>query len=170
MVCIGKNNLEKMFPDFKEDIQQQGIDLRIGKIYGRVVDSNKVYGSVNNEKKLPEIVELPVTKEGTYKLKPNSSYIVEIDRQISIPAGVYQHYKPRYTLIRCDVDLKTAIGDAGFTGTLQFGLTTGELPVTFGRNERIAQAITETTDGSEELYNGFYQEQKGQKKLDDYDE
>ena len=32
MTVVGHDNLVELFPDFKEDIQENGMDLRLGKL------------------------------------------------------------------------------------------------------------------------------------------
>lgn len=161
-MIVGRENLIEMFPDFENDIAENGIDLRVGKIY-RIIDES-IKGSINDEKMLPEMEEI-VTQSvsyydvnNVYILNNNDYYIVEIDRPIHIPDGYCQLYKIRSTFARCGLLLISAVGDNDFNGTLRLGLknlSNGDIYI--GRNERIIQALTIANDGTASNYEGDYQ-------------
>lgn len=165
IMIVGKNNLIKLFPDFKEDIAENGIDLRVGKIYK--LSNVFVRGSVDDKKMLPDMEELKITNDipreiyDIYILNNKDYYIVEIDRPIHIPDGYCQIYKIRSTFARCGLQLISAVGDNDFNGTLRLGLknlTNSDIYI--GKNERIIQALTIKNDGTASSYDGDYQNDK----------
>ncbi|MEG3224525.1 MAG: deoxyuridine 5'-triphosphate nucleotidohydrolase [Methanobacteriales archaeon Met13] len=150
---IGEQELNNLFPNFKELIQPAGIDLRVDEIFRQVGPGSLI----DDEKKLPE---LELLKTPIYTLKPKTAYIVTVDRKIKIPKGYSMLYIPRSTLLRSFITIHTALGDPGFYGTLQFLLVNqGKYDYTIKKGERIAQGVVFAVEGSGE-YKGSYQEKE----------
>ena len=161
MTIIGQGNLKKLFPDFKDDVAENGIDLRVGKLYIiNKKESNKQgkVGCINDEKLPPDYAEIKKEGKDYYTLEPKNFYFIRIDRPIHIPKGYIQQYYLRSTFSRCGIILTDAIGDSDFQGTLMLGVyNSGPVQVHMGFNERVIQAVTLKTDGTETSYNGAYQ-------------
>lgn len=157
-MIIGRKKLIEMFPNFAKDVQQNGIDLRVGSI--RKIIKTEDIGCVRDNKMLPmyEEVDLDLA-DGYYRLKPKTYYNVVIDRDIEIPNGYTQLYYIRSTFTRCGLLLLSSVGDNGFKGRLMMGLyNVSDSDILIGNNERIIQAITFENDGTASLYDGTYQE------------
>lgn len=153
---IGKGELLKLFPNFKEDIGGNGIDLRVGTI-SLIVQDDKMMGCVNDEKYSPTYHMLTPKNDEYYELLPHNFYFVVCDREIYIPKGYCQTYLLRSTFARCGLFLTSAVGDDGFKGTLMMGLyNASPQSIYVGKNERIIQALTWKTDNTSESYNGIY--------------
>lgn len=162
-MIVGRENLIKMFPDFKDDVAENGIDLRVGELYE--IDENQDFkiGCVDDEKYLPKLNKIECNGFGTYYiLEPQKYYFVEVDRDIHIPDGYTQTYAIRSTFARCGLLLISAIGDNNFNGRLMMGLynTNKKVPIHIGKNERIIQAVTYQNDGTASNYEGSYQNNK----------
>jgi len=168
-MIIGEKNLKKLFPNFEKDIDGNGIDLRVGKLYENI-ETNKVVGCIDDEKYLPKLKEVGLEFSGMplipntelseyYRLKPLTYYTIEIDREIYIPHTYTQMYEIRSTFARCGLILSKGVGDDGFNGTLRFGLFNATRNYVYiGKNERIVQAITFKNDGTTSYYDGSYQD------------
>ena len=163
-MIIGHHNLKKMFPNFKDDVAENGIDLRIGELYiinKKQSNENGWVGCVDDEKMPPTYSEIRKEGRDHYTLEPKNFYFAKIDRPIHIPEGHIQQYYLRSTFSRCGLILTDAIGDSGFNGTLMLGIyNSSPIQVHMGHNERIIQAITVKTDGTDIAYNGSYQKDK----------
>ena len=161
-MIIGHDKLMELFPEFKEDIKENGIDMRIGKVEHTTNKYNELVGCVDGEKHLPRTYEIkPDSKSGCYKFYPNNYYTIVIDRPISIPDGYCQFYFIRSTFARCGLMINDAVGDNGFEGTLRIGVyNANNIPVTAGPNEAIIQAVTIKNDDTATTYNGTYQGDK----------
>lgn len=166
MMIVGRGNLLKLFPSFAEDVQENGIDLRVGKIY-QIEDDypNRILGCIDGNKFLPTLDEIEVNyidNEPVYVLEPMKYYFVKTDREIKIPHGYTQTYLIRSTFARCGLLLISSVGDDSFEGTLMMGLynTNRNVPIFVGANERIIQAVTYRNDGTASEYNGSYQNDK----------
>ena len=154
-MILGNKKLKKLFPDFEEDIKENGIDLRIGSVE-HTENKQGLIGCINGEKHLPKTYTVqPV--DNVYKFYPHNYYSIVIDRPIRIPDGYCQFYFIRSTFARCGLILTDAVGDNGFEGTLRLGIyNANNIPVSCGLNEAIIQAVTIRNDGAT-LYDGTYQ-------------
>lgn len=161
---IGNRKLKEMFPTFKDDVAENGIDLRIGELYiinKKQSNENGWVGCVDDEKMPPTYAE--VKKEGRdhYIIEPKNFYFAKIDRPIHIPKGYIQQYYLRSTFSRCGLILLDSLGDNDFNGTLMLGIyNSSPVPVHIGYNERIIQAVTIKTDGTDISYDGSYQKDR----------
>ena len=150
---LGETELLKLFPEYKEDIQPSGIDLRMDKLFKQVSGGSLI----DNNKNLPELEEIEAEND-IYTLEPHTSYSVTIKDKIKIPVGYTMLYLPRSTLLRSFVSVHTAVGDPGFYGTLQFMIVNnGDYQFQLKKGERIAQAVVFEVTGSGK-YEGSYQE------------
>lgn len=161
-MIIGHDKLMELFPEFKEDIKENGIDLRIGKVEHTTNKYNDLIGCVDGEKYLPRTYEIkPDSKSGNYRFYPNNYYTIIIDRPINIPDGYCQFYFIRSTFARCGLMINDAVGDNGFTGTLRIGVyNANNIPITAGPHEAIIQAVTIKNDDTATNYTGDYQGDK----------
>lgn len=165
-MLVGRDNLIELFPDFKDDVQENGIDLRIGELYTIADDyPNRVIGCIGDEKFLPTLEKEEITyldDEPVYMLEPMKYYFVKVDKDIHIPDGYTQTYYIRSTFARCGLLLISSVGDNNFSGRLMMGLynTNRNVPIFIGANERIIQAVTYQNDGTASNYDGVYQNNK----------
>ena len=155
-MIIGHDKLLELFPDFKDCIKENGIDLRIGKVEHTTNRGNKLIGCIDGEKHLPHTYEVKPS-DGVYKFYPHNYYTIICDRPIKIPDGYCQFYFIRSTFARCGLMINDAVGDNGFEGTLRIGIyNANNLPITAGLNEAIIQAVTIRNDGTATEYIGQY--------------
>ena len=158
-MILGNESLKELFPNFEEDVKENGIDLRIGKVE-HTVNKQKRIGCINGEKNLPKTYEVRAFDD-VYKFYPHNYYTIVVDRHIRIPDGYCQFYFIRSTFARCGLVLTDAVGDNGFDGTLRLGIyNANNIPVYAGLNEAIIQAVTIKNDGTAKEYDGEYQEDK----------
>ena len=159
VMIVGRDNLLKLFPDFADDVAENGIDLRIGELYEIDEFGSEMIGCVNDEKFLPKLKKIEPFEDDMYMLLPKRYYFVKVDRDIQIPDGYTQTYLIRSTFARCGLILISAVGDNSFNGRLMMGLynTNKYSPICMGKNERIIQAVTYENDGTASEYNGSYQ-------------
>ena len=158
-MILGNESLKSLFPSFEEDVKENGIDLRIGKVEHTTNRNNKLIGCIDGEKHLPVTYEVE-PMDGNYVFYPHNFYTIVVDRPIKIPDGYCQFYFIRSTFARCGLIFTDAVGDNGFDGTLRLGIYNGSnLKVTAGLNEAIIQAVTIENTGATS-YDGDYQGDK----------
>ena len=154
-MILGNKKLKELFPDFKDCIKENGIDLKIGRVE-HTENKQGLIGCVDGEKHLPRTYEVqPV--DNVYKFYPHNYYSIIVDRPIRIPDGYCQFYFIRSTFARCGLMINDAVGDNGFEGTLRIGVyNANNLTITAGTNEAIIQAVTIKNDGTATTYDGDY--------------
>lgn len=178
----GFDILKEKYPDFDEDCRTpNGLDLRLGNVY-ELSDEFLSYGIMENRKDIPVHIKiLPESSNYRYQdkdgewhnnvegwfLQPNRVYILEVDRQIKISDNCAQIYRPRSTLLRSGVALYTATGDAGYNGHLAFMcINHSARPFFMEVGVRFAQMIDFEVKGASTSYDGDFQEERKEVKLD----
>ena len=114
---MGHDKLLEMFPNFKDCIKENGIDMKIGRVEHTTNRNNKLIGCVDGEKHLPKTYTVEPMND-VYVFYPHNFYTIVVDRPIKIPDGYCQFYFIRSTFARCGLILTDAVGDNGFDGTL----------------------------------------------------
>lgn len=146
-------NPNSSLPD--EAIQSNGVDLSIRDIYrgeGTGYISNEDYDT-------PDRIPVEPTEEGVYVLSPDEGYIVIYDEVISIPENHTGYVFPRSRLMRCHIDVGTAVWDAGYSGVGEGRIST-DLPCEIDVDTRIAQIVFIKTEELEEQYSGSHQNER----------
>ena len=162
----GIDYLKKMYPDFDDEmLQPSGCDLRLGRVFE--IDDSLPCGIVDGNKVIPEYIEVKPQffAEYGYKnsfcIEPGKPYIFEVDRQIKIGDSNAQFYLPRSTLLRVGVDVRTALGDSGYEGSLSFLVINHRNKEFYiSKGERFAQLVDFEAKGVSEEYDGDYQNDK----------
>ena len=99
-------------------IQQQGVDLRLDKVYEFTELTNAGYLCKNNkENKIPSpnlVKTVRIDGKDMYRLKPGY-YEIYFKESCNIPSNISLHYKTRSTLIRSGAVIHSGQFDAGFT-------------------------------------------------------
>lgn len=167
---VGRGNLLKLFPNYKEDIAENGIDLRIKKVE-QIDVNNDVIGCIDNIKIKPKYKEVKPYSNALmdingerkivncYEFLPKQYYFITLDKTMHIPDGYTQTYYMRSSFARCGLSLVSAVGDNGYNGTLMMGLVNNNetTSVFAGVNERIVQCLVHYNDGTASSYDGDYQ-------------
>ena len=156
----GNLYLKDNYETDSETLQPNGVDLRLGQLY--IIEDNDgcPTGIYNGHKNLP--IYKPVnTKNGIYTLYPDIVYIAEVSEPMNIPKDQVQLYFPRSTLLRCGVDVRTCVGDAGYNGTLTFMMINhSQNNFCIEMNERFAQMMSFDLNNCDIEYDGDYQDDK----------
>ncbi len=159
MLCkedIRKLILEKKlienYIDLEKQLQPNGFDCTLHSIYslsgeGRIDFDNK-------ERVLPKVKELEFKNDWIYLEK--GFYKARINEVINLPNDVAALARPRSTMIRCGVNVLTAVWDAGYRGRSEVGLAVYR-GVWIKKNARIVQLVFFRLSGESEGYKGIYQ-------------
>lgn len=145
-----------------ECIQQQGVDVRVAKIY-------KV--DIYNPGKIPAEGKTRLPKNGgearrdesgevkTYWLDPGY-YEVVLDASCKIPNNIAGYFKSRSSVVRCGGDIRSGQYDAGFETDTCGCFLKVEIPMVIEVGARVAQFICYESEPVENTYDGQYQNQK----------
>lgn len=138
-----------------EQIQPNGIDLTLRKL-AMMQTSGKIAVN-NNQRVLPDLIPLVFDGMGYIDLIPGT-YIVTYNEIVHLPKNIMALAKPRSSLLRCGVNIDTAVWDAGYSGRSQ-SLLLVHNPMGFRlqKNARILQLIFYQLTGETDGYQGAYQ-------------
>ena len=141
--------------DIDRQVQTNGFDLTL-----REVAAMKSGGTIavsNDARVLADLSPLAFGADGFIDLAPGV-YIVTYNEIVHLPKNIMALGRPRSSLLRCGVNVGTAVWDAGYEGRSQ-SLLTVHNPQGFHvqRNARITQLVFMELTGESEGYNGAYQ-------------
>lgn len=141
--------------ELSEDaVQPNGVDLSLGELYsldGTSYISNEDYEKATRKERS--------ANDGVYTVEPNDAYIVVYGEKISIPEDHIGLVFPRSRLMRCGLQIETAVWDAGYTGIGEGQLSVSQ-PAELEKDLRVAQMVFIRTEDLEESYDGSHQGEK----------
>jgi dUTP pyrophosphatase len=143
------------FIDLGQQLQTNGFDLTLRDI-ATLEDAGQI-GIDNNQRRLPELSLLTFDGTGAMELKPGS-YLITYNEIVHLPKNIMALGRTRSSLLRCGVNIGTAVWDAGYSGRSQ-SLLMVHNPRGFRvcKNARILQLVFMTLTGETEGYSGKYQ-------------
>ncbi|MBN1692684.1 MAG: deoxyuridine 5'-triphosphate nucleotidohydrolase [Dehalococcoidales bacterium] len=138
-----------------EQVQANGFDLTLREV--AAMQSGGTIAVSNNERVLADLSPLAFGADGFIELTPGV-YMVTYNEIVHLPKNIMALGRPRSSLLRCGVNLGTAVWDAGYEGRSQ-SLLTVHNPRGFRvqQNARITQLVFMELTGDSEGYNGVYQ-------------
>lgn len=167
MQLTGKQIVEKgiIIGVCEEGIQQQGIDVRIDRVF-EVINFGNGTVPVKGKTTTPSTVEVATldTHEDSkgYFYLPPGYYEVTFEEGCIIPANCAMHFKTRSSLVRCGAEIRSGQFDGGFETDRMGAFLKVELPIRIEKGARVAQAIINETYTVEKeyLYDGQWQNDK----------
>lgn len=132
-------------------VQPNGVDLSIGELYeldGRSYISNDDYTKAERTE-----VE---TRNGEYFVNPTDAYVIVYDEQITIPENHIGLVLPRSRMMRCGLEVNTAVWDSGYSGIGEGQLSVNQ-PADLVEDLRVAQMVFFPTEELDEHYDGTHQ-------------
>jgi dUTP pyrophosphatase len=141
--------------NLEEQLQPNGIDLTLREV--ALLQSSGRITVQNSQRLLPELAPLVFDGMGFIDLMPGT-YIITYNEIVHLPKNVMALARPRSSLLRCGVNVGTAVWDAGYSGRSQ-SLMVVYNPQGFRlqRNARIVQLIFFRLSQKTEGYKGIYQ-------------
>lgn len=138
-----------------EQVQANGFDLSLREV--AAIKSAGTIAEANSQRVLSDVRTLEFGDEGFLKLSAGS-YIVTYNEIVHLPKNIMALGRPRSSLLRCGVNVGTAVWDAGYEGRSQ-SLLMVHNPAGFRvqKNARITQLVFMELTGESEGYNGVYQ-------------
>jgi dUTP pyrophosphatase len=138
-----------------EQVQANGFDLTLSDI--AVIKSAGTIASSNSQRILSDLSQLSFDDDGFLNLAAGV-YMVTYNEIVHLPKNIMALGRPRSSLLRCGVNVGTAVWDAGYEGRSQ-SLLMVHNPQGFRvqNNARITQLVFMELTGESEGYNGVYQ-------------
>jgi dUTP pyrophosphatase len=141
--------------NLEEQLQPNGIDLTLREV--ALLQSSGRITVQNSQRLLPELAPLVFDGMGFIDLMPGT-YIITYNEIVHLPKNVMALARPRSSLLRCGVNVGTAVWDAGYSGRSQ-SLMVVYNPQGFRlqKNARIVQLVFFRLSQETEGYKGIYQ-------------
>lgn len=164
----GETILRNIYNNLNENqYQPAGIDLTLDSIQELIDNNLHLYGLFEDIKILPQqkkvdttTVQVKGSLRKVYTLEPHKPYIATTKEKINIDNHSAQFYLPRSSLLRAGVDVRTALGDPGFNGHLNFLIINHyDTPFMIEKGARFAQLVDIQCEDVEKLYDGDYNEE-----------
>lgn len=167
MQLTGKQIVEKgiITGVCEEGIQQQGVDVRIDRVF-EVINFGNGTVPAKGKTTTPPTVEVAALdahedSKGYFYLPPGY-YEVTFEEGCKIPANYAMQFKSRSSLVRCGAEIRSGQFDGGFETDKMGAFLKVELPIRIEKGARVAQAIINETYTVEKeyLYDGQWQGDK----------
>jgi dUTP diphosphatase len=138
-----------------DQVQANGFDLTLRDI--AEVKSAGTIAQANRQRVLPDLSPLSFGADGFLDLAAGV-YIITYNEIVHLPKNIMALGRPRSSLLRCGVNVGTAVWDAGYEGRSQ-SLLMVHNPQGFRvqQNARLTQVVFMELTGESEGYNGVYQ-------------
>jgi dUTP pyrophosphatase len=141
--------------DLEVQLQANGFDLTLREV--ALPQSAGTITVANSQRVVSDLAPLVFDGLGSMELVPGT-YIITYNEVVHLPKNIMALGRPRSSLLRCGVNVGTAVWDAGSSGRSQ-SLMVVYNPRGFRlqRNARLIQLIFFELTGETEGYQGIYQ-------------
>ncbi len=154
---IEKEDLIENYPDLSIQLQPNGFDLTVEKLFK--FKKGKIDFS-NSERELPEGEEIKSIKDdgkyGWWDLE-EGSYKIRTNEKVNLPNNMIGLLFCRSSLLRIGCFTHHALVDSGFSGRLEFILKVGKEGLKLKENARVSQIVFRRVKETEE-YSGIHKE------------
>jgi len=142
-------------PDIEKQLQPNGIDLTLRDI--ALLQSPGKLAVEDSQRLVSDLAPLAFDNLGFIDLIPGA-YIITYNEVVHLPKNIMALGRPRSSLLRCGVNVGTAVWDAGYSGRSQ-SLMVVYNPQGFRlqKNTRVVQLIFLRLSQKTEGYKGTYQ-------------
>ena len=151
----GKPPLVEDLIDPEQQLQPNGIDLTLREV--SLLQSGGIIALDDRQRQVSELSPLVFDGLGYIDLAPGI-YLITYNEVVHLPEDITALAAPRSSLLRCGVNIGTAVWDAGYSGRSQ-SLMMVYNPQGFRvqRNARILQLVFFKLTGKTRGYRGSYQ-------------
>ena len=111
--------------DLAEQVQPNGFDISVRDIAS--LDSRGTIAATNSGRSVSKAGTLLFDENGFIDLAPGV-YLITYNEVVHLPTNVMALARPRSSLVRCGVDVGTAVWDAGYSGRSNRGLWRAPAP------------------------------------------
>ena len=143
------------FINLEEQVQPNGIDLTLRE--AALLQSSGKIAVSNSQRLVSDLAPLVFDGLGFIDLIPGA-YIITYNEIVHLPKNVMALARPRSSLLRCGVNVDTAVWDAGYSGRSQSLMVVyNSQGFRLQRNARIIQLVFLRLTRKTEGYRGAYQ-------------
>ena len=138
-----------------EQVQPNGIDLTLREV--ALLQSSGKIAVKDSQRVVSNLAPLVFNGLGFIELIPGA-YIITYNEIIHLPKNVIALARPRSSLLRCGVNINTAVWDAGYSGrSKSLMIVYNPQGFRLQRNARIVQLVFFQLTKETEGYQGAYQ-------------
>lgn len=134
-----------------------GFDLRVGEIF---TISGRGFLGISERRTCPiePFAAFDPEKPSTVAIKPNDFYLFRTIETVNLPVDLVGIVKPRSTLMRMGLFLRTAAVNPGYSGQLVFAVKNeGPTTVSLELGARVAHILFARIEGDTAPYRGQWQ-------------
>jgi dUTP pyrophosphatase len=143
------------FINLDEQVQTNGFDLTLRDVSH--LTSTGTIAAANSRRVLSNLSPLTFDTDGLLHLQ-TGIYMITYNEVVHLPKSLMAFGRPRSSLLRCGVNVGTAVWDAGYEGRSQSLLMVlNPLGFKVEKNARMAQLVFLEMTGESEGYKGIYQ-------------
>jgi dUTP pyrophosphatase len=148
-------SLVEGYIDLEQQLQPNGFDITLRDI--AMLQNMGQIAADNAQRRLPDLAPMIFDNQGFMELIPGS-YIITYNEIVHFPTNLMALAQPRSSLLRCGVNIGTAVWDAGYSGRSQsLMLVYNSNGFRVQQNARVAQLVFMTLTAETESYSGKYQ-------------
>ena len=141
--------------DIDEQVQTNGFDLTLRDV--AAIQSAGRIAAANNQRIVSDLSPLAFDSTESIELAPGS-YMITYNEIVHLPKNIMALGRPRSSLLRCGVNVGTAVWDAGYEGRSQSLLVVyNPRGFRLQKNARVTQLVFFELTGETEGYRGVYQ-------------
>ena len=154
-LITGKSPLVEGYLNIDRQLQPNGFDLTLRDI--ALFKNAGQMGAENADRRLPDLAPLVFGTDGFIDLIPGS-YLITYNEIVHLPVNVMALGRPRSSLLRCGVNIGTAVWDAGYSGRSQSLMVVyNEKGFRVQKDARMLQLVFFTLTSATDGYAGVYQ-------------
>lgn len=134
-----------------------GFDLRLGEIF---TISGKGFLGIEDRHtcEAKSVAKYEEGKKQAVTIKPGDFYLVKTVEKVNLPEDLVGFFKPRTTMQRMGIFLRSSQVSPGYSGELTFSIANvGPCEVDIEMGARIAHVLFARVDGKTHLYRGQWQ-------------
>lgn len=154
-----RNLVEGLCERELENPEGAGFDLRLASVY-KFSGKGEAFLGID-ERQTPEIEEIvsySKDEKRTITFQPGEYYLVSTIEKVNMPLDLCAAVKPRTTLFRSGLFLRTGSVAPGYSGILTFALVNeGPMPVTMELGCRFSHIQFQRLEGEGSQYRGQWQ-------------
>ena len=145
------------YVDLEAQLQPNGVDLTLREV--ALLQTPGRIATLDSQRLISGLSPLVFDGLGFIDLMPGA-YIITYNEIVNLPNNVMALARPRSSLLRCGVNINTAVWDAGYSGRSQSLMVVyNPQGVRLQRNARIIQLVFSQLTQETEGYQGAYQKE-----------
>ena len=113
--------VENLGADQIEGIEGTTVDLRLGAIF-RPVGNARLLRDSRVTPEIEKLMDIEDEPDGIFRIKDSEYLLFQTIEQINLPENLFAYIRPRTTMIRSGIPLRTAFVSPNYQGLLSVGM------------------------------------------------